>query len=181
MDEILHHFETMGNRCLVVFTRESSFQSFLRGAKWISQPSVGLLQHPQPAPGARPGRPRLGPRGPAAPNAAAGAGTPGPRSRSRGAAAEASPGRPAFFASSRSAALGCSVTLGKKREALTRKKKKREPLFGAWAIFSGKKPPNRKRKKGDTEQLRLNTQAMVIPMFIGPRGFFFQGGFSLLA
>ena len=36
MDEILHHFETMGSRCLLVFTGESSFQGFLGGAKWIS-------------------------------------------------------------------------------------------------------------------------------------------------
>ena len=32
MDEILHHFETMGNHCVLVFTRESSFQGFLGGA-----------------------------------------------------------------------------------------------------------------------------------------------------
>ena len=31
MDEILHHFENMGNHCLVLFTRESSFQSFFGG------------------------------------------------------------------------------------------------------------------------------------------------------
>ena len=29
-----------GNHCLLVFTRESSFQGFLGGAKWISQPST---------------------------------------------------------------------------------------------------------------------------------------------
>ena len=48
MDEILHHLETMGNRCLLVFTGESSFQGFLGGAKWISSihsrsPSGALL------------------------------------------------------------------------------------------------------------------------------------------
>ena len=32
MDEILHHFKTMGNHCLWVFTGESSFQGFLSGA-----------------------------------------------------------------------------------------------------------------------------------------------------
>ena len=32
MDEILHHYETMGNHLLLVFTRESSFQGFLSGA-----------------------------------------------------------------------------------------------------------------------------------------------------
>ena len=32
MDEILHHLETMGNHCLLVFTGESSFQGFLGGA-----------------------------------------------------------------------------------------------------------------------------------------------------
>ena len=32
MDEILHHFETMGNYCLLVFTGESPFQGFLGGA-----------------------------------------------------------------------------------------------------------------------------------------------------
>ena len=26
MDKVLHHFETMGNRCLLVFAGESSFQ-----------------------------------------------------------------------------------------------------------------------------------------------------------
>ena len=36
MDKILHHFETIGNHCLSVFTEESSFQGFLGGAKWIS-------------------------------------------------------------------------------------------------------------------------------------------------
>ena len=36
MDEILHHFEIMGNHCLLVFTGQSSFQGFLGGAKWIS-------------------------------------------------------------------------------------------------------------------------------------------------
>ena len=36
MDEILHHFETMGDHCLLVFTGESPFQGFLGGAKWIS-------------------------------------------------------------------------------------------------------------------------------------------------
>ena len=33
MDEILHHFETMGNHCLLVYTGESSFQGFLGGAR----------------------------------------------------------------------------------------------------------------------------------------------------
>ena len=32
MDEILHHFETMTNDNLLVFTGESSFQGFLGGA-----------------------------------------------------------------------------------------------------------------------------------------------------
>ena len=32
MDEILHHFQTMGNHCLLVFTGESPFQGFLGGA-----------------------------------------------------------------------------------------------------------------------------------------------------
>ena len=32
MDEILQHFETMGNHCLLVFTEESSFQGFLGAA-----------------------------------------------------------------------------------------------------------------------------------------------------
>ena len=32
MDEILHHFEAMRNRCLLVFAGESSFQGFLGGA-----------------------------------------------------------------------------------------------------------------------------------------------------
>ena len=36
MDEILHHFETMGSHCSLVFTGESLFQGFLDGAKWIS-------------------------------------------------------------------------------------------------------------------------------------------------
>ena len=35
MDEILHHLEIMGNHCLLVFTRDSSLQGFLGGAKWI--------------------------------------------------------------------------------------------------------------------------------------------------
>ena len=32
MDEILHHSETMGHHCLLVFSGESSFQGFLDGA-----------------------------------------------------------------------------------------------------------------------------------------------------
>ena len=32
MDELLHHFETMVNHCLLVVTREVSFQGFLGGA-----------------------------------------------------------------------------------------------------------------------------------------------------
>ena len=32
MDEILHHFKTIGNYSLLVFTRDSSFQSFTGGA-----------------------------------------------------------------------------------------------------------------------------------------------------
>ena len=32
MDDILHHLETMGNHCLLAFTRESSLQGFLGGA-----------------------------------------------------------------------------------------------------------------------------------------------------
>ena len=33
---ILHHFEAMGNHCLLAFAGESSFWCFLGGAKWIS-------------------------------------------------------------------------------------------------------------------------------------------------
>ena len=36
VDKILHHFETMGNHCSLVFTGESSFPCFLGGTKWIS-------------------------------------------------------------------------------------------------------------------------------------------------
>ena len=36
MDEISHHQRSRGNHCLLVFTRESSFQGFSGGAKWIS-------------------------------------------------------------------------------------------------------------------------------------------------
>ena len=36
MDKILHHFETMGNLCLLVFTGEPSFQGFLGGAGFRS-------------------------------------------------------------------------------------------------------------------------------------------------
>ena len=32
IDEILHHVETMGNHCALVFTRDKSFQGFLGGA-----------------------------------------------------------------------------------------------------------------------------------------------------
>ena len=35
MDEILHHFETMGNHCLLVFTREASFQGVLGGEDFV--------------------------------------------------------------------------------------------------------------------------------------------------
>ena len=40
VDDFLHHFEAMGNHCLLVFTGESSFQGFLGGAKWISSTFV---------------------------------------------------------------------------------------------------------------------------------------------
>ena len=40
MDEILHHFESMGSHCALAFGGESSVQAFLGGAKWISQPST---------------------------------------------------------------------------------------------------------------------------------------------
>ena len=36
MDKRLHHFGSIGNQCCLVFTRESSLQGFLGGAKWIS-------------------------------------------------------------------------------------------------------------------------------------------------
>ena len=32
MDEFLHHFEIIGNHCLLVFSSESLFQGFLGGA-----------------------------------------------------------------------------------------------------------------------------------------------------
>ena len=32
IDEIMHHFETMGNHCWLAFTGDSSFQGFLGGA-----------------------------------------------------------------------------------------------------------------------------------------------------
>ena len=46
MDEILHRFETMGNHCLLAFTRQASLQHFLGGARfspstvwpWLSKP-----------------------------------------------------------------------------------------------------------------------------------------------
>ena len=41
MDEILHHFETVVNHCLLVFTRNSSFQRFLGGAGFRSS-TVGF-------------------------------------------------------------------------------------------------------------------------------------------
>ena len=41
MDKILHHFERMGNHCLLVFTGESSFQAFLGASPVITlQPHV---------------------------------------------------------------------------------------------------------------------------------------------
>ena len=54
---ILHHFETMGIHCLLVFTGESSFQGFL-GAKWIS--SIHSLM--QDSHRSRPPTPSLGTR-----------------------------------------------------------------------------------------------------------------------
>ena len=36
VNELLHHFETIENHCLFVFTGEASHQGFLGGAKWIS-------------------------------------------------------------------------------------------------------------------------------------------------
>ena len=42
MDEILHHFETMGNHNLLAFTGESSFQGFLGGAGFCAS-TVCLL------------------------------------------------------------------------------------------------------------------------------------------
>ena len=44
MDEILHHFETMGSHCSLLFTGESSFQGFLGGAGF-RPPTVTLLCH----------------------------------------------------------------------------------------------------------------------------------------
>ena len=50
MDKNLHHFETMGNHCVLVFTGESSFQGFLSGAGFclstvgrITRPLKGIL------------------------------------------------------------------------------------------------------------------------------------------
>ena len=42
MDEFLHHFETMGDHCLLVFTRESLFQGFLCGAGFCPS-TVGAM------------------------------------------------------------------------------------------------------------------------------------------
>ena len=36
MGAILHHFETMGNHCLLAFIGESIIPGFLGGAKWVS-------------------------------------------------------------------------------------------------------------------------------------------------
>ena len=36
MDALLHHFETMGSQCSLLFTGDCSFQGFLGGAKMIS-------------------------------------------------------------------------------------------------------------------------------------------------
>ena len=48
MDEILY-FETRGNHCWLVFTGGiESFQGFVGGAKWISQPSTVWRGHPFP-------------------------------------------------------------------------------------------------------------------------------------
>ena len=46
MDEILHHLETMGNHCLLVFTGDSSFQGFLDGAGF--RPSTVLTHWSTP-------------------------------------------------------------------------------------------------------------------------------------
>ena len=42
MDEILHHFETRGNHCLLVFTRGIIRNRGLLGAKWISIHSITI-------------------------------------------------------------------------------------------------------------------------------------------
>ena len=54
MDEVLHQFETMGNHCLLVFTRESSFQWSNVGVSQIGHPQswlvsvwVALNHHPR--------------------------------------------------------------------------------------------------------------------------------------
>ena len=45
MVEILHHLETMGNHCSLVFTRDSSFWGFLGGAGF--RPSTVSLPDPE--------------------------------------------------------------------------------------------------------------------------------------
>ena len=56
MDKILHHFESLGNHCLLVFTGNQ--KGFSGGAKWMLQPStVGKNLVPSPnGPGRSPGR-----------------------------------------------------------------------------------------------------------------------------
>ena len=44
MDKILHHFETIGNHCSLVFTGESSFQVFFRWCRILSIHSMGVLK-----------------------------------------------------------------------------------------------------------------------------------------
>ena len=45
MDEFLHHFEKpRGTIVCLVFTRESSIQGFVSGAKWISYLAFGSIQ-----------------------------------------------------------------------------------------------------------------------------------------
>ena len=54
MDEILDHFETMRNHCLLVFTGESSFPGFLGGAAFRSStvsPGYGAVLFPKRAVG----------------------------------------------------------------------------------------------------------------------------------
>ena len=50
MDEILHHYETIGNHCLLVFTEELSLQGFLGGAKWILPSTVSHKWDGHPSP-----------------------------------------------------------------------------------------------------------------------------------
>ena len=44
MDEILHHFETIGNHCLLVSTGESSFEVLLAGAGFRASTVLLLIR-----------------------------------------------------------------------------------------------------------------------------------------